>query len=78
MQKMLVALTTAISIMVAVTAAQAMMTGTAPVIRTTFVEPGWLEHAKYVCHHRFYTSRRICWWRPEPFRKWRWRRWRHL
>jgi hypothetical protein len=56
--------------------AHATTAGTAAVVRAARIEASLLDDVKYVCHHRFYTSRRICWWRPEPFRKWRWRRWR--
>jgi hypothetical protein len=39
-----------------------------------------LENAAYVCRHRYYSSRRVCWWTPgrryyRPYRSYR--RWRY-
>ena len=57
--------------------AQTMTLGTAKAIEAAVAEIGQLQEAAYVCRHRFYTSRRVCWWRP-GYRGWRWhwRRWR--
>jgi hypothetical protein len=56
--------------------AQAMTPGTASGIQAAFADTSLLDEVRYVCRHRFYTSRRVCWWRPGPYRGWRWGRWR--
>ena len=25
-----------------------------------------VEEVRYVCRHRYYSSRRVCWWQPRP------------
>jgi hypothetical protein len=79
MRKLLVSFAAASAIMTTLilAPAQAMTVGTASGLQTALANTSLLEDARYVCHHRFYTSRRVCWWRPGPYhRKWRWRPWR--
>jgi hypothetical protein len=55
--------------------AKAMTVGTVPGIEAALAETDALHEVPYVCRHRFYTSRRLCWWRPAfGYRGWRWRR----
>lgn len=57
------------------TPAHALAVGTAPALEAAIAETDLLQDAAYVCRHRFYTSRRLCWWRPAlGHRGWRWRR----
>lgn len=68
------------------TRADAMSVGTAAAIEAAVADMGMLEDVRYVCRHRGYSSRRVCWWQPgrgyyRPYRGWRggWRggrRWR--
>ena len=67
---------TAITATAALAPAQAMTAGTASGIQAALASTSALDEAAYVCRHRFHTSRRICWWRPNYSRGWRWRRWR--
>jgi hypothetical protein len=69
-------LASAIAAAAALTPAQAMTAGTASGIKAALADAGLVAEVAYVCRHRFYTTRRICWWRPGPYRGWRWRRWR--
>lgn len=56
--------------------AGAMTVGTASGIKAAIEETSVLDDVVYVCRHRYYTSRRVCWWRPGGY-SWRpWRRWR--
>jgi hypothetical protein len=58
--------------------AGAMTVGTASGIATAVEETGALDPVVYVCRHRYYSSRRVCWWRPGGS-TWRpWRRWRRV
>jgi lipopolysaccharide biosynthesis regulator YciM len=57
----------------AISPASAMTVGTAAGIRSALADQPLVQDAAYVCRHRFYTSRRLCWWRPS-FRRWRWHR----
>jgi hypothetical protein len=75
MRRSLLLLAAALAIATAAPA-QAMMAGTASGIGAALADIGVLDEARYVCRHRFSTSRRICWWRPGPYRGWRWRPWR--
>lgn len=52
---------------------QAMGIGTASGVQTAIENAAVIEDAAYVCRHRYYSSRRVCWWRPN-YRRWR-RRW---
>jgi len=46
-----------------------------PALEASGSPKGDLEQVVYVCRHRYYTSRRVCWWRPTGS-WWRpWRRW---
>jgi hypothetical protein len=57
------------------TPARAMTVGTASAIEAALADSDLVQEAAYVCRHRFYTSRRLCWWRPGyGYRGWRWRR----
>jgi hypothetical protein len=78
MRKLLLSFAAASAVMTALVLApaQAMTVGTASRLQAALADTILLEEARYVCHHRFYTSRRVCWWRPGPYRKWRWRPWR--
>jgi hypothetical protein len=60
-----------------VTPASAMTVGTAAGIQAAIDNTSSLEDVAYVCRHRYWSSRRVCWWRPGGFyRPWRrWRRW---
>ena len=60
----------------ALSPAQAMTVGTASGIEAALADTSVLDDVVYVCRHRFYSTRRVCWWRPGPYRGWRWRRWR--
>jgi hypothetical protein len=56
--------------------ASAMTVGTAPGINAALEQTSVLDPVVYVCRHRYYSSRRVCWWRPGGY-SWRpWRRWR--
>ncbi len=44
--------------------AGAMSVGTVAGIRAAVAGPSLNERIAYVCRHRYYTSRRVCWWRP--------------
>lgn len=56
--------------------ARALTVGTASTMRAALEETGMLNEVAYVCRHRYYTSRRVCWWRPDGRSWWPWRRWR--
>jgi hypothetical protein len=58
--------------------ANAMAVGTAPSMQAAIDNASALEDAAYVCRHRYYSSRRVCWWRPGGYgrRHWHPRRWR--
>lgn len=53
--------------------AGAMAVGTAAGIQAAIDDAAMMRDAAYVCRHRYYSSRRVCWWRP-TYRSWR-RRW---
>jgi hypothetical protein len=58
--------------------ANAMTVGAASGVQAAIADTSSLQDARYVCRHRFHTSRRVCWWRPDrPWRHshWRSRRW---
>jgi hypothetical protein len=54
--------------------AQAMTVSTASGIQAALADEALVQDAAYSCRHRFYTSRRLCWWSPGVRRYWR-RRW---
>lgn len=50
--------------------------GAASGIQAAFAETSAVQDAAYVCRHRSFSSRRVCWWRPTyRHRYWRSRRW---
>ena len=76
MRKILLSLTAVSAIMAgaAISPAGAMTVGTASGIQAALADEGLVQDVAYVCRHRFYTSRRVCWWTPGHRRYWR-RRW---
>jgi hypothetical protein len=58
--------------------AGAMTVGTASGIAAAFDETSALDQVVYVCKHRYYSSRRVCWWRPGGSTWKPWRRWRRV
>jgi hypothetical protein len=78
MRKVLLSLTavSAFAVAAAATPAGAMTVGTASVIQDALAGESLVQDAAYVCRHRFYTSRRVCYWTPRHRRPWRrYRRW---
>jgi hypothetical protein len=68
-----------------VTQAQAMTPGIAAGVLGALEDNKATEEVRYVCRHRWQSSRRVCWWTPgrpyyrpyyRPHRAWRHRRWR--
>jgi hypothetical protein len=58
--------------------AHAMSVGTAFGMKAAAADTAAVEDIAYVCRHRYYSSRRVCWWtpsRPWRHRYWRSRRW---
>ncbi len=58
--------------------ADAMTFGTAAGLNAAVVDGNLVEDVAYVCRHRGYSSRRVCWWVPTyryRYRYWRYRRW---
>jgi hypothetical protein len=79
MRKTLLSLTAATAIVAAasVVPASAMTVGTASGIEAALAGTSMLDEVAYVCRHRYYSSRRVCWWRPGGHhRGWRHRHWR--
>ena len=79
MRRILLSLTAASAIVAAasVVPANAMTVGTASGIQAAINDTNALEDVAYVCRHRYYSSRRVCWWRPGGYGGWRrggWRR----
>lgn len=84
MQKSLLSLAAAAALMSSATLlptrAQAMGVGAATAIELSVADMADLENAAYVCRHRYYSSRRACWWVPgrryyrpyRHYRRWRW------
>ena len=56
-----------------------MTVGTASGMQTALADTSVLDEVAYVCRHRGYSSRRVCWWRPGGYygyrRYWHYRRW---
>ena len=81
MKRTLLTLATASSLIVcaSLVPAHATVAGTiVSGIRAAIAESGALVDVAYVCRHRYYSSRRVCWWtpsRPWRHRYWRSRRW---
>ena len=79
MHRILLSLTAAcvtISAAALLAPASAMTVRTASGIKAAIEENNAVDQVVYVCRHRYYSSRRVCWWRPGGY-SWRpWRRWR--
>jgi hypothetical protein len=78
MRPLLLSLTAASALMAAASMApaHAMAVGTAPSMQAAVDNAGVLQDVRYVCRHRYYSSRRVCWWQPGPYgRRWHHRRW---
>lgn len=78
MRRFVLSLTAAATIITAgsmVAPAQAMTPGTASGVQTAVDNVVAIEQAAYVCRHRYYSSRRVCFWRPTYRRYWRRRYW---
>jgi len=76
MRKILLSLAAASAIVAAasVAPASAMTVGTASGIQAAVAdEAALLQDVAYVCRHRYYSSRRMCWWTP-GYRRGYWRR----
>jgi phage terminase large subunit-like protein len=77
MRKILLSIATASAIVAAasVAPASAMTVGTAAGIQAAIDGTSAVEDVAYVCRHRYWSSRRVCWWRPggfyRPYRRWR-------
>jgi hypothetical protein len=77
MRKTLLSLSAAAAFMAtaaSVAPASAMTVGTSPGIQAALADTDAVDQVVYVCRHRYYSSRRVCWWRPGGYRSWRWRR----
>ena len=55
-------------VLVAVLAMMVMTVGTASGIQAAIRDASQIEDVAYVCRHRYWSSRRACWWRPGPCR----------
>ena len=80
MRKILLSLAAASAIVAATSAipASAMTVGTASGIQAAIADTSMLDEVVYICRHRGYSSRRVCWWRPGGYgyrRYYRYRRW---
>jgi len=79
MRKILLSLTAASAIVAAasIAPASAMIVGTASGIQAAIDGTSAVEDVAYVCRHRYWSSRRVCWWAPGGYyRPWRrYRRW---
>jgi hypothetical protein len=75
MRRALLTLTAASTILsaAALAPAGAMTVGTASGIKAGLTETSAVDEIDYVCRHRYFTSRRLCWWRPRGYS---WRVWR--
>jgi hypothetical protein len=77
MRKLLVTLTAASAIVAAASIAapaSAMTVGTATGLKAAAAGTSVVEDVVYVCRHRYWSSRRVCWWRPGGYRWGRWHR----
>ena len=78
MRKTLLSLAAASALMAAapIVPANAMTVGTASGIQAAIDGTSTVEDVAYVCRHRYYSSRRVCWWTPNyRYRYWRRRHW---
>jgi hypothetical protein len=78
MRKFLLSLTAAGALVVAASSApaSAMTVGAASGIKTAVADASMVDQVVYICRHRYWSSRRLCWWRPGGYRwhrHWRWR-----
>jgi lipopolysaccharide biosynthesis regulator YciM len=75
MRRLLLSLAAASAIVASasVVPASAMTVGSAPALEAALADQSLVQDATYTCRHRFYTSRRLCWWHPS-YRRWHWRR----
>jgi len=75
MRKILLSLTAASALVAAasVAPASAMTVGTASSLQTAIDASSDIVDVAYVCRHRYYSSRRVCWWTP-GYRRGYWRR----
>ena len=64
MRKILLSLTAASAIVTAasIAPASAMTVGAASGIQAALDGTSAVEDVAYVCGHRYYSSRRVCWW----------------
>jgi hypothetical protein len=78
MRRVLLSLTAASAILTAaaLVPASAMTVGTAQGIKAGLAETSAVDEVVYVCRHRYFTSRRLCWWRPGGY-SWKFWRRRH-
>ena len=78
MRRVLLSLTAASAILTAaaLVPASAMTVGTAHGIKAGLAETSAVDEVVYVCRHRYFTSRRLCWWRPGGY-SWKFWRRRH-
>jgi len=76
MRRVLLSLSAASTILIAASTmspASAMTVGTAAGIQAGLAETSAVDQVVYVCRHRYFTSRRLCWWRPGGYS---WKFWR--
>jgi hypothetical protein len=75
MRRVLLSLSAASAILIAASTmpAGAMTVGTAAGIQAGLAETSAVDQVVYVCRHRYFTSRRLCWWRPGGYS---WKFWR--
>ena len=68
MRRMLLSLTAVAAIaaatVIAPQPAGAMSVATVAGVRAAVASTSPTAQVAYVCRHRYYTSRRVCWWRP--------------
>jgi hypothetical protein len=79
MRKLLLSLAAASALVAAgaVAPANAMSVGMAAGLKAAIADTSMVDDVAYVCRHRYWSSRRVCWWRPGGYRwhrRWRWRR----
>jgi hypothetical protein len=79
MRRIPLSLAAACALVVAASPAQAgaMSVATAPAIEAAIAGTGVVQEIVYVCRHRYYSRRRVCWWQP-GYRPWRHRHRRGL
>ena len=82
MRKLLLAMTAAATVLSFIAfvpgRADAMTAGSAAGVNAAIEDMSLVQDVATVCRHRYYSSRRVCWWRPGySYRPWRYRRWRY-